>query len=162
PSARTERYGTSSINSATSNGRARNSGRLSRTARTRRSNSRSSGSISCILTIRRRQRRTRAELSGLRERTGIGVLRALRAGRPEARPESRGLQPGGMRLAGGGTSCEMIGVFVLRVAVVPAHPFPRHRVRLDGIDRLVPELEILDRAALSLPSLPRPQIGRAH
>src|ERR1019366_3401298 len=99
-------------------------------------------------TIRRRQRRTRAELSGLRERTGIGVLRALRAGCLEPRLESGGLQPGGMRLAGGGTSREMIGVFVLRVAVVPAHPFPRHRVRLGGIDPPAPAVQILARPPL--------------
>src|SRR5581483_11554559 len=55
-------------------------------------------------------------------------------------------------LAFGGAGGEKIGVFVLGMSGVPAHPAPLDRVRRARLDQLLPQLQVLDRSAFPLPA----------
>src|SRR5579872_7143327 len=52
----------------------------------------------------------------------------------------------------------MIGILILRVAIMSLDPSPRDPMAsfTDGGDRLMPEFEIFDRSRLSFPSARRP------
>src|SRR3989442_14034652 len=59
-------------------------------------------------------------------------------------------------LALGGADREMVGVLVLGVVAVPAYPAPLDGVAGRRLNQLLPQREVLDRAALALPAARHP------
>src|SRR5256886_3216884 len=65
-------------------------------------------------------------------------------------------EPVGALLALGGADGEVVGVFVLGVVVVAADPAPLDRVPGGRLHQLLPQRQILDRAALAAPAARHP------
>src|SRR6059036_340462 len=85
----------------------------------------------------------------------VGIVIAVvsaRARPRQPRVELRRDQTVGALLGRGGTDGEVVGVFVLRVACVSFDPAPGDVVRRRGLDELLPQLLILQLAALALPA----------
>src|SRR5689334_2850872 len=80
---------------------------------------------------------------------GIETARALML-EPGVEPGRH--QPVGSLLAFRGPDREIVGVFVLGVARVPLDPAPRDPMRGGRLHELLPELQVLERSALPLPS----------
>src|SRR6266545_1450696 len=82
------------------------------------------------------------------------VLRVLAPGALLRQPgvEPRRDEPVGALLALRGADRHVVGVLVLRVTGVAFNPRPMHVVRLGRLDELLPQLEVLDRAAFSSPA----------
>src|ERR1041384_2704048 len=66
--------------------------------------------------------------------------------------EPRGHETVGALLARGRADGEVVGILVLGVPGVPLDPAPGDLVRRGGLHELLPELDILERAALALPA----------
>src|SRR5688572_33505512 len=91
----------------------------------------------------------------------VGVVVRVPAAGPllcEPGVEPRRHQPVRALLALGGADGEVVRVLVLGVAGVALDPGPRDGMRGGGLGELLPELDVLDGAALSLPAarLPSP------
>src|SRR5437660_1842675 len=85
----------------------------------------------------------------------VGIVVQIVPTRPLLREpgvEARRHQAVGALLALRGTHRERVGVFVLGVAGVAAHPAPLDAVAGRGLHQLLPQGEILDRAALAAPA----------
>src|SRR5512134_559292 len=84
----------------------------------------------------------------------VGIVLDVPPGAPlgaEPRVEARGQEAVGAFLALGGGGREDVDVFVLGVAGVATDPPPGHRVGTRRLLQLLPQLEILDRAAFAFP-----------
>src|SRR5438105_11726579 len=75
------------------------------------------------------------------------------------RIETRGNQAVGTLLVFRGTHRHEVGVFILDVLVVAAHPAPIDRVRRRDLLELLPQLGILERTCLPPPPAPLPVLG---
>src|SRR3989442_12132330 len=91
-------------------------------------------------------------LMQLSVRVVIGVGAGARPLPREPRVEARRHEPVRALLTLGCVHRERVGVLVLGMAGVPAHPAPLHGVGGGGLYELLPQLQVLDRAALPLPA----------
>src|SRR6266699_6717147 len=87
----------------------------------------------------------------------VRVVVGPHAAAPDALPrepgvEARGDESIGALLALRGAHGERVGVFVLGMAGVSPYPAPAHGVARFRLHQLLPQLEVLDRAALASPT----------
>src|SRR3989454_5277494 len=91
----------------------------------------------------------------------VGVVVGVPARRAVAREpgvEARCEQAVRALLALRRTGCEVVGVFVLRMPRVALDPVPGHLVRRRRLHQLLPQLQVLERAALALPATRLPSL----